>query len=247
MPLQDTCVCDCDDCEVGDCGGGCARCDECNCLCDGGIGTANCMCDCKSCQKDPCCRVNGCCDCSGCSCSCSDKKGKKPMSDRTKKIVGGAKRVVSNAALRTGASQVVKKSKATMVALLSKKIDPKDSGLKKKLAKFLDTQEGEAMLAGILSLFTLPASQFDEDGEPMNAFAKLGAELQISALHKISDEWIDQAMGPLMLIASQMFGKEVATIASNVRVAADAIDGKSDGEEAEVAAKVPGQHKKANG
>jgi hypothetical protein len=132
-----------------------------------------------------------------------------------------------------------------MAAMLANKISPEDKGLRKKLAAFLDKPEGEAMLAGMLSLFTLPASRFDDDGEPLNGVAKLGAELQTSALHKITDEWIDQLTAPMMLIASQMFGKEVTTLASNVRVAADAIeDGESPSEEM-AEPRTAGQHKKS--
>lgn len=231
-PKPDTCVCDCDECVVGPCGGSCEECGDCGCECSAGIGSPGCGCNCKTCQKDSCCKVNGCIDCGTCSCRCGEddmddeeEEEQSKMSPRTKKIVGGAKRVVAAAALRTGASQAVKKSKAAMAAMLASKIDADDKTLRKKILKHLDTAEGEAMLAALLSVFTIPASVFDEDGEPMNGMALLGAELQVAAVAKVSDKWIDQITEPMMLIATSLFGKEVASIASNVRVAADAVEG----------------------
>lgn len=106
----------------------------------------------------------------------------------TKTLQGDA----AEAAWRTAASQFVKMTREPLVAVLSRHLGPEDESMRKKIADFLNTEIGTALLTSVLSvgLAALPAAGND-------APQRLARELRVKAMTDMGDLTADVLMGPL--------------------------------------------------
>jgi hypothetical protein len=102
----------------------------------------------------------------------------------------------SDAAWRLAGSQFVKLTKEPIVALLSRHLGPDDASLRARIAAFLDTELGTALLSGVLSagLSALPMPNSD-------VTHKLARELRVRAMASAGDTIADVLMGPLRQVA----------------------------------------------
>lgn len=102
----------------------------------------------------------------------------------------------SDAAWRLAGSQFVKLAREPIVALLSRHLGPDDPSMRGRVASFLDTELGAALLSSVLSvaLSTLPLPQNDVS-------QKLARELRIKAMAGAGDVIADVLMGPLRQVA----------------------------------------------
>jgi hypothetical protein len=98
----------------------------------------------------------------------------------------------TEAAWRTAGNQLVKLTREPLVALLSRHLGPDDESMRKKIADFLATEAGTALLAGLLSigLSAMPTSTGD-------APQRLARELRVKAMADMGDLVADVVMGPL--------------------------------------------------
>jgi hypothetical protein len=98
----------------------------------------------------------------------------------------------TEAAWRTAGNQLVKLTREPLVGLLSRHLGPDDESLRKKIADFLATEAGTALLAGLLSigLSAMPTSTGD-------APQRLARELRVKAMADMGDLVADVVMGPL--------------------------------------------------
>lgn len=104
------------------------------------------------------------------------------------------------AAYRIAGSQFVKLAKEPLIALLSRHLGPDDESLRAKIAAFLDTELGTALLAGVLSggVSALPAPA----GSPAATYApRLARELRVRGMSTVGDQLADVIMGPLREVA----------------------------------------------
>lgn len=97
-----------------------------------------------------------------------------------------------DAAWRTAASQFVKLTREPLVAVLSRHLGPEDESLRKKIADFLNTEVGTALLTSVLSvgLSSMP-------GTVGEAPVRLARELRVKAMTDMGDVVADVLMGPL--------------------------------------------------
>jgi hypothetical protein len=102
-----------------------------------------------------------------------------------------------DAAWRTAASQFVKLTREPLVALLSRHLGPEDASVRNKIAAFLETEVGTALLTSVLSvgLSAMPGST----GE---APVRLARELRVKAMTDMGDVVADVLMGPLRQVMS---------------------------------------------
>lgn len=102
----------------------------------------------------------------------------------------------SEAAWRMAGSQFVKLAKEPIVALLSRHLGPDDASLRGKIAAFLDTELGTAILSGVLSagLSAMPLP-------PNDIAPRLARELRVRAMATAGDAIADVLMGPLRQVA----------------------------------------------
>ncbi len=102
----------------------------------------------------------------------------------------------SEAAWRLAGSQFVKLAKEPIVALLSRNLGPNDEALRGRIAAFLDTELGGALLAGVLSagLSAMPLPSPD-------VAQRLARELRVRAMANAGDVIADVLMGPLRQVA----------------------------------------------
>lgn len=102
----------------------------------------------------------------------------------------------TEAAWRLAGSQFVKLTKEPIVALLSRHLGPDDASLRAKIAAFLDTELGTALLSGMLSVglsaMPLPAN---------NVSQQLSRELRVKSMSLAADSIADVLMGPLRHVA----------------------------------------------
>ncbi|MCS6899886.1 MAG: hypothetical protein RMJ98_09450 [Myxococcales bacterium] len=98
----------------------------------------------------------------------------------------------TEAAWRTAGNQLVKLTREPLVGLLSRHLGPDDESMRKKIADFLSTEVGTALLAGMLSigLSAMPTTAGD-------APQRLARELRVKAMADIGDLVADVLMGPL--------------------------------------------------
>lgn len=98
----------------------------------------------------------------------------------------------TEAAWRTAGSQFVKLAREPLVGLLSRHLGPNDEALRGRIAAFLETELGTAMLSAMLSaaLGALPATA----GEVPQ---RLSRELRVRAMADTADVLADVLMGPL--------------------------------------------------
>lgn len=101
----------------------------------------------------------------------------------------------TEAAWRTAGSQFVKLTREPLVAMLCKHIAPDDQGVRARLAAFLETEVGTAMLSAFLSLAlgAMPAGAGDTP-------ALLSRELRVRAMSDVGDVLAELLMGPLRLV-----------------------------------------------
>ncbi len=105
----------------------------------------------------------------------------------------------TDAAWRTAGSQFVKLARDPLVALLTRHLDPKeeDPSMRARVAEFLKSDLGVAMLAALLSagLVAMPAVAGDVP-------ARLARELRVRAMADTGDVVADVLMGPLRQVMS---------------------------------------------
>lgn len=101
-----------------------------------------------------------------------------------------------DAAWRLAGSQFVKLAKDPLVALLSRQLSPGDESFRARLAVFLDTEVGSAILASLLSvgLSAIPLPNAD-------VTQRLSRELRVRAMAGAGDVLADVLMGPLRQVA----------------------------------------------
>ncbi len=96
-----------------------------------------------------------------------------------------------DAAWRTAGSQMVKLTRDPLVGLLSRHLGPDDESLRKKIADFLATEVGTALVAALLAtaLGVVPTTS--------EVPQRLARELRIKAMSDMGDLTADVLMGPL--------------------------------------------------
>lgn len=101
------------------------------------------------------------------------------------------------AAWRTAASQLLKTTREPLVALLSRHLGPDDPALRGRIAAFLETDIGTALLGSLLSvgLANLPGAVAPQAG-------RLAKELRVKAMTDMGDLTADLLMGPLRQVVS---------------------------------------------
>jgi hypothetical protein len=104
----------------------------------------------------------------------------------------------ADAAWRMAGSQFIKLAKEPVVAALSRNLGPGDDALRGKIAAFLDTELGTAMLTALLSvgLSALPKGIGGNDLIP-----NLSHELRVASMSRAGDAIADVVMGPLRQVA----------------------------------------------
>lgn len=110
----------------------------------------------------------------------------------TKTLTQTIKVDASEAAWRTAGSQFVKLAREPLVGLLTRHLAPGDDAFRARLAAFLETELGTALLASMLSasLSALPQTAGDVP-------QKLARELRVRAMAAAGDVLADVLMGPL--------------------------------------------------
>jgi hypothetical protein len=103
----------------------------------------------------------------------------------------------SDAAWRLAGSQFLKLSREPLVGLLQRHLGPDDNALRARIATFLETPIGNAVLGSLLSvgLAALPPSMGDKPG-------RLAKELRIKAMTDAGELVADVLMGPLRQVIS---------------------------------------------
>lgn len=103
----------------------------------------------------------------------------------------------SDAAWRLAGSQFLKLSREPLVGLLQRHLGPEDNALRARIATFLETPLGNAVLGSLLSvgLAALPPSMGDKPG-------RLAKELRIKAMTDAGELVADVLMGPLRQVIS---------------------------------------------
>jgi|GEM_PF-1148660 len=119
-------------------------------------------------------------------------KAQTPMTTPKPPIMKTLQTDAVDAAWRTAASQFVKMTREPLVAVLSRHLGPDDESLRKKIADFLATEVGTALLTSVLSvgLSSLPATGNE-------APQRLARELRVKAMTDMGDVVADVLMGPL--------------------------------------------------
>lgn len=102
----------------------------------------------------------------------------------------------SDAAWRVAGNQLVKLTREPLVAALSRSLGPGDEALRLRIAAFLETELGAALLSALLSigLSTLPAMPLPGGAQ---AVPRLARELRVKAMAEAADVTADLVMGPL--------------------------------------------------
>lgn len=107
-------------------------------------------------------------------------------------LIDTLKTDATDAAWRTAGSQFVKLTREPLVGLLTRHLAPGDDAFRAKIAAFLETELGGALVASMLAaaLSALPATA----GEVPQ---KLARELRVRAMSDAGDVMADLLMGPL--------------------------------------------------
>ena len=105
------------------------------------------------------------------------------------------------AAWMLAGSQFVKLTKEPIVALLSRHLGPGDDSLRARIAAFLDTELGTAIVAAILSggLSAMPAPA---GSQAANINARLARELRVKSMATVGDAAVDLIAGPMRQVIS---------------------------------------------
>ena len=129
----------------------------------------------------------------------AQKRGHTPESITTKEQTMDTKSITktlatdaTEAAWRTAGSQFVKLAREPLVGLLTRHLAPGDDAFRARLAAFLETELGTALLASMLSasLSAMPQTTGDVP-------QKLARELRVRAMADAGDVLADVLMGPL--------------------------------------------------
>lgn len=104
-----------------------------------------------------------------------------------------------DAAWRTGAGQFVKLARDPLTAMLSRHLGPGDESLRGRIAAFLETKLGTALVSALLSagLSALPNGASRMIGLSPAQLARLTQELRVGAMAGAGDVAADLFMGPL--------------------------------------------------
>lgn len=121
-------------------------------------------------------------------------KGAQTMTT-AQQLVATAKLDASEAAWRTAGSQFVKLAREPLVGLLTRHLAPNDDAFRARLAAFLETELGTALLASMLSA-TLSALPQTTGEVPQ----KLARELRVKAMATAGDELAGVLMDPLLQV-----------------------------------------------
>ncbi len=118
------------------------------------------------------------------------------MDNKTNPLLKTLEADAGDAAWRTAGSQFVKLARDPIVALLSRHLAPGDESMRARIAAFLETELGSALLAGMLSagLAALPLPGNDMP-------QKLARELRVRSMAGAGDVIADVLMGPLRQVA----------------------------------------------
>lgn len=110
----------------------------------------------------------------------------------TKALMATGIKDANDAAWRTAGSQFVKLAREPLVGLLTRHLAPNDEAFRGRLAAFLETELGTALLASMLSA-TLSALPQTTGEVPQ----KLARELRVRAMADAGDVMADVLLGPL--------------------------------------------------
>lgn len=126
------------------------------------------------------------------------------MSNDAKKpsVLNTIKADATDAAWRTAGSQFVKLTRDPLAAILARHLGPEDEAVRNKIASFLQTEMGTAMLSAMLSvgLSALPGSAGDVP-------QRLARELRVRSMADAGDLAAELLMGPLReLMATTLRG-----------------------------------------
>jgi len=117
------------------------------------------------------------------------------MTTKTQALTQTIKLDASEAAWRTAGSQFVKLAREPLVGLLTRHLAPNDDAFRARLAAFLETELGTALLASMLSA-TLSALPQTTGEVPQ----KLARELRVKAMATAGDELASVLSGPLLQV-----------------------------------------------
>ncbi|MFO0659532.1 MAG: hypothetical protein U0165_06850 [Polyangiaceae bacterium] len=129
---------------------------------------------------------------------------------KTTQIINTLQNDALDAAWRTAGSQLVKLARDPLVGLISRHLAPGDESIRMKIALFLQTEVGTALLASVLSL---GLSAMPNNAGP--APARLARELRVKAMADVGDLIAEVLMGPLRQVMSlylQDMGGMVASV-----------------------------------
>ncbi len=103
----------------------------------------------------------------------------------------------TDAAWRIAGNQLVKLTRAPLVAALSRNLGPGDEALRTRIAAFLETELGTAMLTAVLSIGLSSLPPVALPGVAAGAVPKLARELRVKAMADAADFAADLLTGPL--------------------------------------------------
>lgn len=103
----------------------------------------------------------------------------------------------TDAAWRIAGAQLVKLTREPLVAALSRNLGPGDEALRARIAMFLDTELGTAMVTAVLSIALSAMPAIPLPGAGANAVPRLAQELRVKAMADAADFAADLFMGPL--------------------------------------------------
>jgi hypothetical protein len=120
-----------------------------------------------------------------------------PVVKQNSPLIDTLKTDATDAAWRTAGSQFVKLTREPLVGLLTRHLAPGDDAFRAKIAAFLETELGAALVASMLAaaLSAMPATA----GEVPQ---KLARELRVRAMADAGDVMADLLMGPLRQVIS---------------------------------------------
>jgi len=103
----------------------------------------------------------------------------------------------ADAAWRVAGAQLIKLTRAPLVAALARHLGPGDEALRARLAAFLETELGTAVLTALVSagLSAMPALPLP--GVGAQAVPRLARELRVQAMADAADWTADLLAGPL--------------------------------------------------
>lgn len=123
-------------------------------------------------------------------------KKERTMNEKITPVLKTLEADAGEAAWRLAGSQFVKLAREPIVALLSRHLAPDDASLRARIAAFLETELGSALLSSLLSvaLAAVPVPQSD-------VTERLARELRVRAMAGAGDVVADVLMGPLRQVA----------------------------------------------